>query len=136
MMPLHPSLLSALSKFSRTWVPAGTLLFHGGRSKSPHADPTAPKLTGTRKWFSEDAAYAVSYSFVDGDEFGDPLLWVCRARHDIAALHGSQFGLLQSQPWGSAFPWTFPSQFADYAGVVLGGEPQDLAFSGAETGVG
>jgi plasmid fertility inhibition factor len=118
--PLHAPLLSALSKFKRAAIPAGTLLFHGGRSKSPHADPVARKLTGTRKWFSEDAEYAVSYSFVDGDQYGTPLLWVCRARHDIAALQGSQYGLLQSQPWGPAFPGTFPSQFVDYAGAILG----------------
>jgi hypothetical protein len=118
---LHWPLLAALSKFKRTSVPAGTLLFHGSRSKSPHADPAARKLAGTRKWFSEDAAYAVSYSFVDGDQYGAPLLWVCRLRHNIAALHGSQFGLLQSQPWGPAFPGTFPSQFAHYAGAVFGG---------------
>jgi hypothetical protein len=120
--PLYPPLLSALNRFRRVSISAGALLFHGGRTKSPHADFRTHKLTGTRKWFSEDATYAVSYSFVDSDEYGTPLLWVCRARNDIVALHGSQYELLKSQPWGeAAFPWAFPSRFADYAGAVLGG---------------
>jgi len=52
MKPLHPPLLSALSKFKRSSIQAGTLLFHSGRSKNLYADSTENKLTGTRKWFS------------------------------------------------------------------------------------
>ncbi|TFY96150.1 RHS repeat domain-containing protein [Ramlibacter humi] len=38
----------------------------------------------------------MSYAFADGNQFGAPLLWVCEARRNVAALHGSQVGLLQS----------------------------------------
>jgi hypothetical protein len=119
---LHHPLLAALGGFKRTYLPANTLLFHGGRSGSPHADPETLKLAGSRKWFSEDAVYAVSYSYIDSEKYGVPLLWVCRARLDISALHGSQFGLRHSHPCGSAFPEAFPNKFVDYAGALLGGK--------------
>jgi hypothetical protein len=125
--PLHAPLLEALGKFERRTLPAGTLLFHGSRSGSPHTDAAARRLTGSRKWFSEDAAYAVSYGFVDSDHLGAPLLWVCRTRHEITSLKGSQFGLRNVQPWGAAFPGKFPTHFCDYACEILGG-PGPFAF--------
>lgn len=119
--PLHAPLLAALGRFERRTLPAGTLLFHGSRAGSPHTDAAGQRLMGTRKWFSEDAAYAVSYGFVDGNQFGEPLLWVCRTLNEIGALEGSQFGLRNTQPWGAAFPGKFPTHFADYASEILGG---------------
>ena len=118
---MHPPLLAALQAFNQSVLPAGTRLFHGSRERSPHTDRTAQKLTGTRKWLSQSAEYAVSYAYVDQTDLGARLLWVCELIADVPSLQGSQASLMQSSPWAHAFPWEFPNAFGSYANAIVPG---------------
>ena len=118
---MHTPLIQALQSFPKSTLPTGMQLFHGGRSKSPHCNETTKQLSGTRKWLSQSAEYAVSYAFNDIGELGSHLLWVCELQIDIPSLEGSQFSLIQVSPWTSSFPWDFPNAFHEYAKTVIPG---------------
>lgn len=119
---MHTSLLAALRNFDKQKLSAGRKLFHGSREKSRHTDYMNQILSGSRKWLSESAEYAVSYAFVDPGDLGDRLLWVCELTQDVEALAGRQKSLIQVSPWKSDFPWSFPNNFGAYANEVFNAE--------------
>lgn len=118
---MHTPLFQELKVFNQLELPSGTLLFHGCREKSPHTNPQAQLLDGSRKWLSQSAVYASSYAFVDSADLGARLLWVCELAENVPSLQGSQASLVSKSPWGSSFPWDFPNAFVDYANAVLPG---------------
>jgi len=118
---LHAPLLSELKKFNVVKRTKDQIIYHGSREFSPDTNFENRELLGTRKWLSDDQAYAVSYAFRDGHaELGRPLLWKCRFKANIECLQGGQFALSQYSPWGSGFPWQFPNNFYKYAKKVQG----------------
>lgn len=118
---LHQPLLTALKLYPSTFLTVGTILFHGSREHSPETDYSGRSLTGTRKWFSQDAAYAVGYAFYGSNkpELGQRLLWKCRVIAPIPSLIGSQFALFKQSGQDSSFPWKFPSLFGAYANEIF-----------------
>lgn len=134
---IHKPLLGALSEFGQGVLPKGTRLFHGSRAESPHTNAKGRLLSGTRKWLSQSAEYAVSYAFVHQGDFGDRLLWVCELMADVPAFVGSQSALVRMSPWGASFPWKFPDSFVDYAQhLIPGGGPRALLDHRREFGYG
>lgn len=118
--PLHAPLLAALSKFERTSLERGEILFHGCRDSAPHIDLQSMRLLGTRKWLSADASYACDYGRAYGGDSGKGFIWICRLRESVPALAGSQYGLIESAPWQlHEFPWKLPNEFARYAQHIL-----------------
>jgi hypothetical protein len=118
---LHKPLLDKINDFEKVYLSAGTIIYHGSREDSPHTDYEGKNLLGTRKWFSQDLAYAVDYAFYDSHaQLGKPLLWKCKLKYDIECLKGSQFSLVKSSPWGGGFPYKFPDNFHKYARQVQG----------------
>jgi hypothetical protein len=116
---LHQPLLDALRSFERTKLSKGMILFHGCNSSSAHTDCENHRLLGTRKWFSQDASYAVDYSCSYSGLPDRKLLWVCEVKTEVPALFGSQFSLKSVSPWDGAFPWKFPSAYEEYARHIL-----------------
>ena len=118
---LHVPLLNEIKKFENVTLPAERIIYHGSREFSPETDYAGRALLGTRKWFSDDQAYAVNYAFCDRHtELGRPLLWKCKIKTDVTCLKGSQFGLVNYSPWGAAFPHKFPNNFYKYARNIQG----------------
>lgn len=123
-MPLSidENLLATLCDYPKATVPKGTRVFHGSLVTSPHIDVLNKRLTGSRKWVSQDPQYAVDYAYLD-DRGGNhaKLLWVCELRNDLPALAGSQYALSSKVAWGASFPSRFPNEFADYARLIMPG---------------
>ena len=123
-MPLSidEKLLATLRNYSKVTVPKGTRVFHGSLATGPHIDVPNKRLTGSRKWVSQDPQYAVDYAYLDdpGDKHAK-LLWVCELKHDLPALAGSQYALSSTVAWGASFPSRFPNEFADYARLIIPG---------------
>ncbi len=118
---LSSKLLSRLESFEVVILKKGTVLYHGSREKSYFTEFDNRKLTGSRKWVTEDKAYAIDYAFCDiHTDLGKPLLWKLELTEDIKCLHGSQFKLIPFSPWGSGFPSKFPNNFSKYAEELLG----------------
>lgn len=118
---MHALLLQELNVFNRLELPAGTLLFHGCRERSPHTNRQAQTLDGRRKWLSQSAMYAACYPYADSADLGAPLLWVCKLAVTVPSLQGSQASLKSKSPWDTSFPWKFPNAFEDYAKAILPG---------------
>ncbi|MDP2975216.1 MAG: hypothetical protein Q8N45_03270 [Anaerolineales bacterium] len=55
-MPLSidENLLATLCDYPKATVPKGTRVFHGSLVTSPHIDVLNKRLTGSRKWVSQD----------------------------------------------------------------------------------
>lgn len=118
---LHAPLLNEIKKFENVILPAERIIYHGSREFSPETDYAGRALLGTRKWFSDDQAYAVNYAFCDRHiDLGRPLLWKCKIKTDVTCLKGSQFSLVNYSPWGAAFPYKFPDDFYKYARSIQG----------------
>jgi hypothetical protein len=117
---MNANLLNQLSLFKRSVLPKGTILFHGCREQSLHTDKNTKQLGGSRKWFSQSAVYAVSYSFCDSGDLGDRLLWKCELLEDVECLIGSQYSLIAASEMERAFAWRFPNEFESYAQAIFG----------------
>lgn len=114
----HKPLLDALKECETKELPKGTLIYHGSRAHDQHTNFLEKELTGTRKWFSEDACYVAGYAFFDmtTEEFGSRLLWICRLNKPITGLLGNQCSFQTSSPWSiQDFPRKFPDNFGIYA---------------------
>lgn len=118
---LHRPLLEKLATFERHFLRSGQIVFHGCSSSSEFTDVSARRLSGTRKWVSEDASYACDYGGAFNRKPGDTgHLWVCRIRQEVPAFIGRQRSLMEHSPWGAGFPWQFPNVFERYGHDVLG----------------
>ena len=110
-MPLSidEKLLATLHNYPKATLPKGTRVFHGSLATSPHIDVPNKRLTGSRKWVTQDPQYAVYYAYLD-DLGGNQskLLCVCELRNDLPALAGSQYALSSTVAWGASFPSRFP----------------------------
>lgn len=118
---LHRALLDKLATFKRHSLRSGQIVFHGCAKNSEYTDVSARRLSGSRKWVSEDASYACDYGGAFNRKPGDTgHLWVCRIRQDVPAFIGRQRSLIEHSPWGAGFPWQFPNVFERYGHDVLG----------------
>lgn len=120
---IHKPLLSALKSFKRSEMKKDTIFFHGSREHSQDVNLIEKSLLGTRKWFSEDAKYAVSYAFYGNELLGRPLLWKCKLKENIPSLIGKQFSLQNVSPWSlGLFANQFANSFADYGNLIFQSE--------------
>jgi len=118
---LHRPLLEKLATFKRHSLRSGQIVFHGCAKSSEYTDVSGRRLSGSRKWVSEDASYACDYGGAFNRKPGDTgHLWVCRIRQDVPAFIGRQRSLIEHSPWGAGFPWQFPNVFERYGHEVIG----------------